>query len=94
MPAQQANAFNAPASGTDQVAGAHALPAACEAYLATIDTCIARLGATSDEGYQLKQTADQARQQWALVDDQASLGDMCTQSVAGFANSASDVVCR
>lgn len=88
-----ANAFNEHAPGTGETAVAHALPAVCEKYLARIDVCIARLGATSDNGYQLRQTADQARKEWARMDDQASLHDMCEQSVTAFAQSASDAGC-
>jgi len=88
-----ANAFNEHAPGSGETAVAHALPAVCEKYLAKIDACIAHLGATSDNGYQLKQAADQARKEWALMDDQASLHDMCEQAVAAFAQPASDVEC-
>lgn len=87
-----ANAFNE-ADSSANAAPQPALPANCAVYLAKIDACAAQLGAASEVGSQLKESAEEARRQWTQASDPAAVGEMCKQSVAQFKESAAEAGC-
>ncbi|WP_322053413.1 hypothetical protein [Paraburkholderia bannensis] len=86
---QTAHGFNESAGASAQ----SALPPSCKTYLAKIDACVAKLGAQSDVGRQLKESADEARRQWPTAQEPEAVGEMCKQAVANFAQSAAEAGC-
>lgn len=86
---QTANGFNQGVGASAQ----SALPPSCKTYLAKIDECVAKLGAQSEVGRQLKDSADEARRHWATAQEPDAVDEMCRQAVANFTQSAAEAGC-
>jgi hypothetical protein len=65
-------------------AGAAALPAECEAYVTTVNTCVAKLGGDNPAVAAFKQQMETAKAEWAKISDKATLAPACKQMEDAF----------
>ena len=69
------------------------LPSECQAYLDKVSTCMSKVSASNPMAAQFKASMDQARTQWAAIQDKAALANVCKQSEASFAQSSKAMGC-
>lgn len=78
---------------TASTGGAAGLPSECQAYFDKVGACMNKLGASNPAAAQFKVSMDQARTQWAGIQDKAALTNVCKQASASFAQSSAAMGC-
>ena len=69
------------------------LPSECQASLDKVSTSMSKVNASNPMAAQFKASMDQARTQWAAIQDKAALANVCKQSDAAFSQSSKAMGC-
>jgi hypothetical protein len=64
------------------------LPAACDAYVATVNACVEKAGGNNPGVAMFKQQMEVAKAEWAKIPDKGTLGPTCKQMEDSFKQTA------
>ena len=65
-----------------------ALPAECNAYVATVNACVEKVGGNNPGVTMFKQQMENAKAEWAKIPDKRTLAPTCKQMEDAFKQSA------